>query len=188
MFDYIHADTLHACRREKAFRARDMPRLLWTNYGLQTLVIYRFGRWLGQMRQHPRGWVIAFLLQPIYRLMALLVRKAYGINLEQSAEIAPGLAIGHFGGVEVKNCRIGPNCYIGQQVRLEPTHDAGRRLLIGERVWIGAHARICAAVSIGDRATIGTGAVVTQDVPDDCLVLGNPARIAQRGYDNSVFL
>lgn len=188
MFDNIHADALRVCRRKKTFRARDMPRLLWNDYGLQALVIYRFGRWLDRARKHPAGLAMAVLLQPAYQFMAWLVRKAYGINLEQSAEIAPGLAIGHFGGVEVKNCRIGPNCYIGQQVRLEPAHAGGRRLLIGERVWIGAHARISAPVRIGDRATIGTGAVVTQDVPDDCLVLGNPARIAQRDYDNTVFL
>jgi acetyltransferase-like isoleucine patch superfamily enzyme len=60
--------------------------------------------------------------------------------------------------------------------------------VIGEKVWIGAHAQICANVSVGDGSSIGAGAVVTQDIPQCCLVLGNPGRIAQRDYDNSAFL
>jgi serine acetyltransferase len=60
--------------------------------------------------------------------------------------------------------------------------------VIGEGVYIGAHAQICADVSVGDGATIGAGAVVTQDIPDHCLVLGNPGRIAQQNYDNRGFL
>lgn len=41
---------------------------------------------------------------------------------------------------------------------------------------IGAGAIILPGVTIGERAMIGAGAVVTQDVPDDATVVGNPAR------------
>jgi len=45
---------------------------------------------------------------------------------------------------------------------------------IGENVWIGGHATICAGVSIGDRSVIGAGAVVVKDIPPDVLAVGNP--------------
>jgi len=47
---------------------------------------------------------------------------------------------------------------------------------IGRNVWIGAGVRIVAGVSIGEHAVVGAGAVVTNDVPRDTLVVGVPAR------------
>jgi acetyltransferase-like isoleucine patch superfamily enzyme len=52
-----------------------------------------------------------------------------------------------------------------------------RAIKIGREVFIGARAIILKGVSIGDRAIIGAGAVVTQDVPAKCLAAGNPASI-----------
>jgi maltose O-acetyltransferase len=48
---------------------------------------------------------------------------------------------------------------------------------IGENVWIGARAIILPGVTIGDGAVIGTGSVVTKDVPKGAIVAGNPAKI-----------
>jgi acetyltransferase-like isoleucine patch superfamily enzyme len=42
---------------------------------------------------------------------------------------------------------------------------------------IGAGAVILPGITIGERAMVGAGAVVTRDVPDDCVVAGNPARV-----------
>ena len=42
---------------------------------------------------------------------------------------------------------------------------------------VGSGATILCGVTIGERATIGAGAVVTKDVPDGAVVAGNPARI-----------
>ena len=47
---------------------------------------------------------------------------------------------------------------------------------IGENVWVGGNAIIMPGVTIGDRAIIGAGSVVTRDVPADATVVGNPAR------------
>jgi len=52
----------------------------------------------------------------------------------------------------------------------------GRPVAIGCDVWIGGGAIILPGVSIGDRALIGAGSVVTQDVPAGVTVAGNPAR------------
>lgn len=51
---------------------------------------------------------------------------------------------------------------------------------IGEECWIGGHATICPGVTIGDRAVIGAGSVVTKDIPADTLAVGNPAKIKRK--------
>ncbi|MDR0419562.1 MAG: sugar O-acetyltransferase [Prevotellaceae bacterium] len=51
---------------------------------------------------------------------------------------------------------------------------------IGERCWIGGHSTICPGVTIGDRCVIGAGSVVTRDIPNDSLAVGNPARVVRK--------
>lgn len=191
-FQHIRADILHAHRQARMPSLLGIALLFWRNPGLQVLVVYRFGRWL---KFAPRP---ARLLYPLYVVMEWCVRMAYDIHLAQSASIAPGLYIGHLGGIKVQDCHIGKDCAIGQQVRIGPTEPGQvsatasaiplRGPVIGMGVWIGASARIVGDVTIGPGATIGAGAVVTQNIPDRCLVLGNPARIAMHDYDNSKFL
>ncbi len=90
--------------------------------------------------------------------------------------------------LDVAEVRIGDNTLIGPAVQIyTATHplDAGERrrgleygkpVVIGADVWIGGGAILCPGVSIGDRAVIGAGSVVTRDVPADAIVAGNPAR------------
>ena len=55
-----------------------------------------------------------------------------------------------------------------------------RPIRIGKFVFIGARAIILKGVTVGDRALIGAGAVVTQDVPADHIAAGNPARVFKK--------
>ena len=48
---------------------------------------------------------------------------------------------------------------------------------IGENVWIGANTVIVPGVSIGRNSVIGAGSVVTKDIPDNVVAVGNPCRI-----------
>jgi acetyltransferase-like isoleucine patch superfamily enzyme len=50
-------------------------------------------------------------------------------------------------------------------------------IVIGEDVWIGAQAGIVDGVTIGNHAVVGMGAIVTKDVADFAIVVGNPARV-----------
>jgi acetyltransferase-like isoleucine patch superfamily enzyme len=61
----------------------------------------------------------------------------------------------------------------GRPVREEP-------IRIGNGAWIGARVIILPGVTIGNRALVAAGAVVTRDVPDDTLVGGNPAKIIRQ--------
>lgn len=60
----------------------------------------------------------------------------------------------------------------------------GRPIAIEEDAWIGAGAMIMRGVRIGARSIVGAGAIVTQDVPADVVVVGNPARIVRRINNN----
>jgi len=53
---------------------------------------------------------------------------------------------------------------------------------IGDNVWIGEGAGILAGVKVGKGSIIGCGAVVTKDIPECCLAVGNPARVIRK-YD-----
>ena len=67
--------------------------------------------------------------------------------------------------VEIKDRRVWEDC---------------APVTIGEECWIGGQVTICPGVTIGDRAVIGAGSVVTKDIPADTLAVGNPARIVRK--------
>lgn len=62
--------------------------------------------------------------------------------------------------------------------RSEKTQSAP--IVIGNHVFIGARSIILKGVTIGDRSIIGAGSVVSKDVPADCIVAGNPAKIVKK--------
>ena len=84
---------------------------------------------------------------------------------------------------------IGDGTLIGHQVvlatlnhALEPQQRATTLpgpIVIGKKVWIGAHATILQNVTIGDNAVIAAGAVVTRDVPANTVVAGVPAKVVK---------
>ena len=49
-----------------------------------------------------------------------------------------------------------------------------------DNVWIGDSAIICKGVTIGKNSIIGAGAVVTKDVPENCVFAGNPAKLVKK--------
>lgn len=55
---------------------------------------------------------------------------------------------------------------------------------IGNDVWIGGHVTILPGVTIGNNVVVAAGAVVTKDVPDNCLVGGVPAKVIKEIADD----
>lgn len=86
---------------------------------------------------------------------------------------------------------IGSDCAISDYVRIQDsdnhfiTENGLRKInsspiIIGNHVWICKNAIILKGVTIGDGAVIAAGAVVTKDVPENCIVAGNPAKVIKQ--------
>ena len=64
------------------------------------------------------------------------------------------------------------------------THDYSRVIKvdthIGEKCFIGANVIVMAGINIGNEVVVGSGSVVTKDIPSNCIVVGNPARIIKK--------
>ena len=73
---------------------------------------------------------------------------------------------------------IGRNLYVNQCVTIGTVGD--KSPIIGDNVRIATGAIVIGGISIGDNSTIGAGAVVVKDVPSNCVVVGNPARIVKQ--------
>ena len=84
---------------------------------------------------------------------------------------------------ESDNIFIGPNCgfytashpidYVNRNKGLE----YGKPIVIGNNVWFGGNVTVLPGVKIGSNVVIGAGSVVTKDIPDNVVAVGNPCKI-----------
>lgn len=87
-----------------------------------------------------------------------------------------------------KGVAMGPGVHIYTamhplHVEQRATHFFGKPVTIGSGVWIGGGAIICPGVTIGDHSVIGAGSVVTRDIPDGVLAVGNPCKVVRKITD-----
>lgn len=99
-----------------------------------------------------------------------------GTVVKSHAVIEPGAII-------KKNVIIGAQVYIGHEcviedgVHLSGGTKVGGNTRIGERTWVGLGGIVINQLQIGKRVHIGAGSVVLEDIPDDQVAFGIPARI-----------
>jgi serine O-acetyltransferase len=151
---------------------------------------FRFLFLLRGAQTHPRTTPAGVL----FRVLLGHHRRKYGLQIPIMSQIGAGFYIGHVG-TTVINSRavIGRNCSVTHGVTIGQAN-RGRRKgvpVLGDRVWVGAGAVIVGNVRIGSNVLIAPNAYVATDVPDDSVVVGNPARIMSRadataGYINNV--
>lgn len=55
--------------------------------------------------------------------------------------------------------------------------DDAKPINVGENVWIGANATVLSGVTIGKNSVIGAGSVVTKDIPENVVAVGNPCKV-----------
>jgi acetyltransferase-like isoleucine patch superfamily enzyme len=63
--------------------------------------------------------------------------------------------------------------------------ESGRPIVIGEDCWLGANVIVLPGVTIGRGTTIGAGSVVTKDIPEFVVAVGNPARVLKKVERNA---
>ncbi len=64
--------------------------------------------------------------------------------------------------------------------QLRRSQEFGKPVVIGSDVWVGGGSIILPGVTIGSRTVIGAGSVVTKDIPDDVVAVGNPCRVLRQ--------
>lgn len=84
---------------------------------------------------------------------------------------------------------IGRGCIIRHNTTIGNTNELLDHVpIIGNNVNIGAGAIIIGKICIGDNVTIGAGSVVVKDVPNNCIVAGNPAKIIRYKNEEEINL
>lgn len=84
---------------------------------------------------------------------------------------------------------IGPNvtlCTAGHPIDAATRYtyeEFAKPIYIADKVWIGANVVVLPGVSIGFGAVVGAGSVVTKDVPENTVVVGNPARVVRENIN-----
>ena len=126
----------------------------------------------------------------------------WNISLHKGADIYPGLVIES--GVFINRCvsfdwgvTIKSNTKIGEYTSFV-THNWERDMLtgtlhepsvirpivVGHDCWIGEKSEVLPGVTIGDYTTIGASSVITKNIPEWCLAVGNPAIVKKHYYHN----
>ena len=140
------------------------------NPGTQAILVYRWGKWIDGVRVPG----VRHVLKVVFLLVQYVVSWRVGIFIPVKAEIGPGLVIHTWGGgVFFPATKIGRNLTIiggGVQMDYETRE-------IGDDVDIAPGTKMIGKIRIGHRARTGPNSVVQTDVPDDCVVIGNPGRV-----------
>jgi acetyltransferase-like isoleucine patch superfamily enzyme len=103
--------------------------------------------------------------------------KIWGMDIHRTCDFSLSVK---FDRLNPKGMHIGAYTYIAFGAAIL-CHDTPRGLyldtFIGENCFIGARSIIMPGVRIGNGCIVGAGSVVTRDVPNNCAVAGNPAKI-----------
>jgi serine O-acetyltransferase len=154
--------------RERDPAARSAIEIVLTYPGLHAQVFHRVAFALRQRH---------FYL--LARVVSHVGRFLTGIEIHPGATIGRRLFIDHGMGVVIgETAVIGDDCTLYQGVTLGGTgkQRGKRHPTLGDKVVVGVGAKILGAVTIGDEAKIGGGAVVLRDVPPHTTAVGVPAR------------
>ncbi len=101
-----------------------------------------------------------------------------GANILATAVISNSVSIG-LASLVYYNVTITHDCIIGDFVEISPGATILGGAKIGAFTQIGANATILPRIEIGTNCIVGAGAVVTKDVPNNCLVVGVPAKVVK---------
>jgi serine O-acetyltransferase len=168
----IKRDISSVLERDPAARSRLEVFLVYS--GLHAIWVYRIAHWL---------WIrkLYFLARWLSQAACILT----GVEIHPGSTIGPGLFIDHGMGVVIgETAEIGVDVTLYHGVTLGGTSlEKGKRHpTLGDRVVVGAGAKILGPIKIGNDSRIGANAVVVQSVPENSVVVGVPGQIVRRSH------
>jgi len=119
---------------------------------------------------------------PIILFYRVLTEWFLGIDLPWQVRVGPRLRLFHAHAVIVHEASvIGADCTLRHSTTLGTNDPSGVSSedapVLGDGVDVGCQSVLLGPIRVGHRAAIGAGSVVVRDVPDDAVVVGNPARV-----------
>lgn len=151
---------------------------------------FRYMYYLRKASQHKKMSILGIY----YRLIIRKLSYKFGFQIPVTTSIGEGFYIGHFGTIVINGkAKIGKNCNIAHSTTIG---QANRGKLkgyptIGDKVWIGTGSVIVGNIKIGNNVLIAPNTFVNIDIPDNSLVIGNPAKVIYKenpteGYINHI--
>ncbi len=171
MFDRMSEDVRVVFERDPA--ARSLAEVLLCYPGVHALIAHRAAHWLWARDRKLLG-----------RLVSHAARFVTGIDIHPGATIGRRCFIDHGMGVVIgETTTIGDDVTLYQGATLGgvSTSHGKRHPDIGDRVVIGAGAKVLGPVQVGGDSKIGANSVVIHDVPLQSTLVGVPARVARKG-------
>ncbi len=146
--------------------------LVLTSPGLHAVWMYRLAHRIWRLR-----------LRILARMLSNWARFLTGIEIHPGATIGKRLVIDHGMSVVIgETAVIGDDCLIYHEVTLggKTLDPVKRHPTLGNRVTIGAGAKLIGAIKIGDDVRIGANSVVTQDVANGKVVVGENRLLSRK--------
>ena len=169
-------DISSVLERDPAARSRLEVFLVYS--GLHAVWIHRISHWLWTHK-------VRFFA----RWLSQIGRGLTGIEIHPGAVIGPGLFIDHGMSVVIgETAELGADVTLYHGVTLGGTSlvKGKRHPTLGDRVVVGAGAKILGAITIGSDSRIGANAVVVKSVPPNSVVVGVPGQIVRRSHPHHI--
>ena len=143
---------------------------------------FRFTYFLRIASKHKKSTVKGVFSRLILHWLSF----RYGYQINAKTKIGKGFYIGHFGTVLAgEGVTIGSNCNIAHNVTIGEVPFGVLRGVptIGDKVWMGTGSVIVGKITIGSNVLIAPNALVNFNVPSNCMVIGNPAKVIHLDHD-----
>lgn len=144
--------------------------------GALIVVAYRIANAArGERSRSPRLWAL-----PIGLVYRIVFEWILGVEIPWGTVIGRRLRVFHGVGIVINDHAVlGDDVSIRQGTTIGNSQDGGGCPRVGDRVELGASCILIGAITVGDDARIGAGAVVTKDVPAGATAIGVAARVIE---------